>query len=52
MAISSAASTSMNRDDYRYIIETYFKAFENGHFSCVAFSSSVEFLSPISGDTF
>lgn len=42
----------MDRETYRTIINDYFKAFRNGDFSNVRFSSSIEFLSPISGNTF
>lgn len=38
--------------EYHKIIKTYFRAFETGDFSQVKFSSNLEFLSPISGNTF
>ncbi len=42
----------MDKEQYRNIIETYFKAFGTGDFSQVKFSSEIEFLSPISQKTF
>lgn len=42
----------MDNDAYREIIRNYFRAFRNGDFSNVKFSSGIEFLSPISGNTF
>jgi hypothetical protein len=36
---------------YRTIIETYFRAFGTRDFSPVRFSSQIQFLSPISGNT-
>lgn len=42
----------MDRETYRTIINDYFKAFRNGDFTNVRFSSKIEFLSPISGNTF
>lgn len=42
----------MTNDDYRKIITVYFEAFGTGDFSQVAFSKDVEFLSPLSEETF
>lgn len=39
------------KEEYRGIIETYFRAFGTGDFSRVQFSSQIQFLSPISGNT-
>jgi hypothetical protein len=41
----------MDTKKYHEIIETYFRAFGTGDFSQVQFSSKIEFLSPISGNT-
>lgn len=41
----------LDKEEYRRIIETYFSAFRNGDFSNVRFSSQIQFLSPISGNT-
>jgi hypothetical protein len=41
-----------DKEEYRKIVEDYFAAFRNGDFSKVCFSSRIEFLSPISGNTF
>jgi hypothetical protein len=42
----------LDKEAYRKIVEAYFAAFRNGDFSKVSFSSRIEFLSPISGNTF
>ena len=42
----------MDKEQYRQILETYFKAFQTGDFSQVKFSSEIQFLSPISQSTF
>ena len=42
----------MTKEQYRDIIETYFKAFGTGDFDPVKFSSEIQFLSPISQSTF
>ncbi len=42
----------MDKEQYRAIIETYFKAFGTGDFAPVKFSSEIQFLSPISQSTF
>ncbi|MEM8673032.1 MAG: DUF4904 domain-containing protein [Cyanobacteria bacterium P01_G01_bin.67] len=42
----------MDKEQYRNILETYFKAFKTGDFSQVKFSSEIQFLSPISQSTF
>ncbi len=42
----------MDKADYHSIIEGYQLAFRSGDFSNVKFSSKLEFLSPISGNTF
>ncbi len=42
----------LDKETYRTIIEAYFRAFETKDFSNVAFSSKIQFLSPISGKTF
>jgi sugar lactone lactonase YvrE len=41
----------LDKETYRNIIETYFRSFGTGDFSQVRFSSHVQFLSPISGNT-
>ncbi len=41
----------LDKEDYRAIIEGYFRAFATGDFSRVGFSSKLQFLSPISGKT-
>jgi hypothetical protein len=41
----------LDKETYRSIIETYFRAFETHDFPNVHFSSKIEFLSPISGIT-
>lgn len=41
----------MDKEQYRQIIETYFNSFKTGDFSQVQFSSELQFLSPISGNT-
>ena len=42
----------MDKEQYRVILEDYFKAFKTGDFSQVKFSSEIQFLSPISQSTF
>ncbi|MDJ0744938.1 MAG: hypothetical protein QNJ32_16470 [Xenococcaceae cyanobacterium MO_167.B27] len=42
----------MDKEQYREILLTYFKAFGTGDFSQVKFSSNIQFLSPISQNTF
>ncbi len=46
------ATPTMDKEQYREILETYFKAFKTGDFSQVKFSSNIQFLSPISQKTF
>lgn len=46
------ATQVMDKEEYRQILETYFKAFKTGDFSGVKFSSEIQFLSPISQNTF
>ncbi len=41
----------LDKEKYRSIIETYFRSFRTGDFSKVQFSSQIQFLSPISGNT-
>lgn len=48
---SQANSTALTPQEYRDIISAYFQAFGTGDFSGVRFSSAIEFLSPISGET-
>jgi hypothetical protein len=43
--------TQLDKEQYRRMIEDYFAAFRNGDFSRVGFSSQIQFLSPISGNT-
>lgn len=45
------SGTPLEKEEYRKIIETYFRSFGSGDFSAVKFSSNIEFLSPISGLT-
>ncbi|MGB5632933.1 MAG: DUF4904 domain-containing protein [Waterburya sp.] len=42
----------MEKEQYRVILEDYFKAFKTGDFSQVKFSSEIQFLSPLSQSTF
>jgi hypothetical protein len=42
----------MDREERRRVIQDYFAAFGTGDFSGVRFSPRLEFLSPLSGDTF
>lgn len=42
----------LDKEEYRAIVLTYMNAFSSGDFSGVTFSSKVEFMSPISGNTF
>ncbi len=41
----------MDKEQYRVILEDYFKAFRTGDFSQVKFSSEIKFLSPLSQST-
>jgi uncharacterized protein DUF4904/DDE family transposase len=41
----------LGKEQYRSIISTYFLSFGSRDFSAVQFSSNIEFLSPISGNT-
>lgn len=41
----------MTKEEYRAIIDVYFRAFGTGDFTNVGFSPAVEFLSPLSGTT-
>ena len=41
----------MDKEQYRVILEDYFKAFKTGDFSQVKFSSEIKFLSPLSQST-
>jgi hypothetical protein len=45
-------SFQVDKEQYRAIIETYFEAFGTSDFSGVKFSSGIQFLSPISQNTF
>ena len=45
------SAQELDKETYRSIIETYFRAFGTGDFSRVQFSSQIQFLSPISGIT-
>jgi hypothetical protein len=45
------STQELDKETYRSIIETYFRAFGTGEFSEVQFSSQIQFLSPISGIT-
>jgi hypothetical protein len=49
--ISGGFKVNIDKEGYRNIIETYFRAFGTGDFSNVGFSSQIQFLSPISGNT-
>ncbi|MDJ0590621.1 MAG: DUF4904 domain-containing protein [Pleurocapsa sp. MO_226.B13] len=46
------ATQVMDKEQYRQVLEDYFKAFKTGDFSRVKFSSEIQFLSPISQNTF
>lgn len=46
------ATQTLDKEQYRQILETYFEAFSTGDFSDVKFSSKIQFLSPISQTTF
>ena len=46
------ATSVMGKEQYRAILEAYFEAFKTGDFSSVKFSSNIQFLSPISQNTF
>ncbi|MDX1188947.1 DUF4904 domain-containing protein [Sinorhizobium medicae] len=41
----------LEKEHYRAIIETYFRAFQSKDFTTVQFSPQIQFLSPISGIT-
>jgi hypothetical protein len=41
----------LTKEDYKQIIDTYFLAFGTQDFTPVKFSSDIQFLSPISGNT-
>src|SRR5436853_607755 len=45
------STTELDKEEYRTIIKTYFLAFGTHDFSTVRFSTDIEFLSPISGNT-
>ncbi len=42
----------MDKEKYRKMLDAYFHAFETGDYSVVQFSSKIEFLTPLSDDTF
>ena len=42
----------MDQEQYHAILKDYFNAFRTGDFSSVKFSSKIQFLSPISQNTF
>jgi hypothetical protein len=42
----------LSKEEYRTIITTYFEAFATKDFGPVRFSSAIQFISPISGNTF
>jgi hypothetical protein len=46
------STRELAKETYRHIIDDYFRAFGTGDFSEVQFSPQIQFLSPISGDTF
>jgi hypothetical protein len=46
------STRELDKETYRRIIDDYFRAFGTGDFSEVQFSPQVQFLSPLSGDTF
>lgn len=46
------STSPIDKETYRSIIEAYFRAFATKDFSKVGFSSRIQFLSPISGNTF
>jgi hypothetical protein len=48
---TDAAAEQLGKEEYRNIIRTYFESFGTRDFSDVRFSPSIEFLSPISGNT-
>ncbi|TIW29397.1 MAG: DUF4904 domain-containing protein [Mesorhizobium sp.] len=45
------AVQQLEKEQYRAIIETYFRSFGTKDFSKVQFSPKIQFLSPISGNT-
>jgi hypothetical protein len=48
---AAVSTKELGKEEYRKIIETYFRAFGTKDFSPVRFSSQIQFLSPISGLT-
>ena len=48
---SDTTTEQLVKEEYRDIIRTYFESFGTRDFSQVRFSPSIEFLSPISGNT-
>lgn len=46
------ATSVMDKEQYRAIIETYFEAFNTGDYTPVKFSANIQFLSPLSQNTF
>src|SRR5258708_24621125 len=48
---SAMSPGELPKEQYRSIITTYFQAFGTRDFSPVQFSSNIQFLSPISGNT-
>jgi hypothetical protein len=49
--LSFLETAKMDKEEYRHIIDNYFRAFGTGDFSEVQFSSQIQFLSPISERT-
>lgn len=49
--MTTKTTKELGKEQYRSILETYFGAFGTKDFAPVQFSSSIEFLSPISGIT-
>jgi hypothetical protein len=47
--IKAMSSNELDKEEYRRIIETYFRCFATGDFSNVKFSTQIQFLSPMSG---
>lgn len=46
------STRELDKETYRHIINDYFLAFGTGDFSQVQFSPGIQFLSPMSGNTF
>ena len=46
------ARQTLDKEQYRAIITTYFEAFDTGDYSPVQFSPKIKFLSPLSQNTF